>query len=181
MITFTDNSKKNIVPHTIFGTICVLFGVSIYYFLPLSLLKQDYGMILGIFFLILIGMLFGLTVFATNLQGILERLLVYVFFFWEKKSMRALLRKNLAAHKQTNFLTSIIYALTLGCIIFLLVTASLEVESISSAKTLTSCDIMLDSNMKINATLTDPILRLYKDQIKDFGYETNNINDYQSE
>ena len=138
-------------------------------------------MILGIFFLILIGMLFGLTVFATNLQGILERLLVYVFFFWEKKSMRALLRKNLAAHKQTNFLTSIIYALTLGCIIFLLVTASLEVESISSAKTLTSCDIMLDSTMNINATLTDPILRLYKDQIKDFGYETDNINDYQTD
>ena len=71
--------------------------------------------------------------------------------------------------------------MTLGCIVFLLVTASLEIETISSAKTLTSCDIMLDSNMKINATLTDPILKLYKDQIKDFGYETNNINDYQSE
>ena len=56
-------------------------------------------MILGIFFLILMGMLFGLTVFATNLQGILEIMLVYVFFFWEKKSMRTLLRKNLLAHK----------------------------------------------------------------------------------
>ena len=71
--------------------------------------------------------------------------------------------------------------MTLGCIVFLLVTASLEIESISSAKTLTSCDILLASNMKINATLTDPILRLYKDQIADFGYETSNINDYQSE
>ena len=39
LITFTDNAKKNIVPHVVFGTICVLFGVSIYYFLPLSLLK----------------------------------------------------------------------------------------------------------------------------------------------
>ena len=69
-------------------------------------------------------------------------------------------------------MTSIIYALTLGCIIFLLVTASLEIDTISASKTLTSCDIMLDADMKINATLTDPILRLYQNQISDFGYET---------
>ena len=88
-------------------------------------------MILAIFFMILLGMLLGLTMFATNLQGILEISLVYIFFFWERTSMRALLRKNLAAHKQKNFLTSIIYALTLGVIIFLLVTASLQIQSIT--------------------------------------------------
>ena len=127
-------------------------------------------MILGIFFLILIGMMFGLTIFATNLQGMLEIALVYGFFFWEKKSMRALLRKNLLAHKQTNFLTSIIYALTLGCIIFLLVTANLQIQSISMSKTLATCDILLTSKLAINATLTDPILRQYGHQIRDFGY-----------
>ena len=51
----------------IFGTICVIFGVAIYYFLPLSLLQANYGMILGIFFMILIGLMLGLTLFATNL------------------------------------------------------------------------------------------------------------------
>lgn len=70
-------------------------------------------------------MIAGLTLFVTNLQGILEVAFVYIFFFWEKASMRTLLRKNLAAHKQRNYLTSIIYALTLGVVIFLLVTASL--------------------------------------------------------
>ena len=38
LITFTNNSTKNIVPYILFGTITVLFGISIYYFLPLSLL-----------------------------------------------------------------------------------------------------------------------------------------------
>ena len=84
-------------------------------------------MVLAIFFSILIAMMAGLTLLVTNLQGFMEIILVYVFFFWEKKSMITLLRKNLGAHKQRNYLTSIIYSLTLGCIIFLLVTANLEI------------------------------------------------------
>ena len=71
------------------------------------------------------AMMFGLTLLVTNLQGVLEIILVYVFFFLEMKSMRILLQKNLIAHKQRNFLTSIIYSLALGCIIFLLVTCNL--------------------------------------------------------
>ena len=82
-------------------------------------------MILSIFLLILLGMMFGLTMFVTNVQGILEVVLVYVLLFWETQVMRTLIRKNLSSHKPRNFLTSIIYALTLGCIIFLLVTANL--------------------------------------------------------
>lgn len=113
------------MPYILFGSISVAFGASIYYFLPLGLLSLNIGMILAIFFAILLGMMTGLTLFATNLQGILEMILVYIFFFWERESMRGLLKKNLASHKQRNYLTSIIYALTLGCIIFLLVTASL--------------------------------------------------------
>ena len=127
VISFTDNTSKNRLPYILFGTITVLYGVSIYYFLPLSLLTQNFGMILSVFFLLLLGMMLGLTIFATNLQGILEIVMVYLFFFWERKSMVALLRKNLSAHKKRNFLTSIIYALTLGCIIFLLVTANLQI------------------------------------------------------
>ena len=72
------------------------------------------------------GMMFGLTLFVTNLQGILEIILVYVFFMWEEASMRILLRKNLIAHKERNYLTSIIYSLALGCIVFLLVTCNLQ-------------------------------------------------------
>ena len=84
-------------------------------------------MVLTIFFAILLGMMFGLVLLVTNLEGIFEIMLVYVFFFWEKQSMRALLLKNLKAHKPRNFLTALVYALTLGCIIFLLVTANLQI------------------------------------------------------
>ena len=125
VISFVNNERKNVIPHVIFGTLAVLFGTSIYFFLPLSLLKQNIGMILSIFFMILFGMILGLTLLAANLQGILEVVFLHLFFFWEKKAMRNLLRKNLGAHKPRNYLTSIIYSLTLGCIIFLLVTASL--------------------------------------------------------
>jgi len=51
----------------------------------------------------------------------LEKLLTYVLLCWESASMKSLVVKNLIAHKQRNKLTAIIYALTLGCIIFLVV------------------------------------------------------------
>lgn len=113
-------------PFLIFGVIAILFGVSIYYFLPLGLLTQNFGVILMIFFSILLGMIFGLAMFANTLQGLLEYIFVYVFFFWEKESMRTLLLKNLSTHKQKNRLTALIYSLSLGCIIFLLVSANLQ-------------------------------------------------------
>ena len=114
------------------GAICVIFGVSVYYLLPLSLLSQNLRTLLGIFFAILLGMFTGLTLLATNLLGFLELVFVYVLLFWEKKSIRTLLRKNLVLHREKNFMTSLIYALTLGCCIFLLVSASLEVQSMAA-------------------------------------------------
>ena len=113
--------------YILFGGICTLFGITIYLLLPLSLLLQNLGMILAIFLALLMSMMLGLTLFVSNLQGLLEIILIHIFFIWERKSMRLLLMKNLAAHKPRNFLTSIIYSLTLGCVIFLLVTASLQI------------------------------------------------------
>lgn len=127
IISFVDNDSKNVIPYILFGVIAVTFGVSVYYFLPLAIIKLNLGLLLSIFFSILLCMLLGLTLLATNLQGLLEVFFIYLFFFWEKTSMRTLLRKNLGAHKKRNSLTSIIYALTLGCIIFLLVSASLQI------------------------------------------------------
>ena len=67
--------------------------------LPQALLAENAGLILEIFFMILIGLILGLTLLTANLRGPLETLIVYVLFFWERKSMRALLKKNLIAHK----------------------------------------------------------------------------------
>jgi len=49
-----------------FGVIAVIYGLSIYYFLPLSMLSFNFGWILKIFFFILVGMLFGLSLLAFN-------------------------------------------------------------------------------------------------------------------
>ena len=142
---------------------------------------MNLGMILSIFFAILLGMMAGLTLLVTNLQGILEIVLVYLFFFWEKSSMRTLIRKNLGAHKQRNYLTSIIYALTLGCIIFLLVTANLEIQSIAAMEEMSNADISLisDGNASIDSTITDEILKEYESSISDFGYTTAELVTYQ--
>ena len=126
-----SDSKVRVLPYLVFGTICVVTGMTVYYFLPYSLLTQNAGLLLNIFFFILIGLILGLTLIAVNLRGFLENILIYVLLFWEKRSMRILVKKNLIAHKRTNKLTSIIYALTLGCIIFLIEAANLQILEIS--------------------------------------------------
>ena len=133
VVVIIEDKNVKVLPYIVFGFICVIFGVTIYIVLPQALLKENAGVILQIFFLILIGLILGLTLLTANLRGFLETTVVYILFFWEKKSMRALLRKNLTAHKQTNKLTSIIYALTLGCIIFLCVSLNLLIKSIDNS------------------------------------------------
>ena len=80
----------------------MVFGASIYYLLPLSLLSFDLSMILRIFFFILLGMLFGLCLIAVNVQRLFEIALTYIFFFWERKSMKRMIMNNLKTHKNRN-------------------------------------------------------------------------------
>ena len=131
IITFTDNRNPSAVPFILFGTLALLYGSTIYYLLPKAILEMNLNLILQIFFLILLGMLFGLTVLASNLQGLLGSLLTTIFLFWETNSTKNLLAKNIIAHQSRNRLTANIYALTLGCIIFLIVSANLQIDSVS--------------------------------------------------
>lgn len=124
-----DKSKRNVSTMVLFGVLAVAYGISIYYFLPLSLLSFDFGMILRIFFFILLGMLFGLCLLAINFQRVLEVLLVYIFLCWETPSMRVLVLKNLTAHKMRNKLTALIYSLSLGFIIFLIVSYQMQINT----------------------------------------------------
>ena len=78
-----------------------------------------------ILFLVLLGMLFGITLLVTNIRGLFETIFCNLFFFWEKKSLKTILHKNMQAHKKRNKFTSIIFALSLGCIIFILTAANL--------------------------------------------------------
>lgn len=55
----------------------------------------------------------------------METLFIYTLLVFETQTMKILIRKNLSAHRENNKLTSIIFSLTLGCIIFIVVAASL--------------------------------------------------------
>ena len=131
-IVVIESKGGKMLPFLIFGLLCVTFGVMIYIILPMSLLSLNLGRILNVFFIILFALILGLTLFVANLRGFIEVIMTYLLFFWERESMRELIKKNLIAHKHTNKLTSIIYALTLGCVIFLCVALNLVIKSTES-------------------------------------------------
>lgn len=72
-------------------------------------------------------MILGLVLLAFNFQKMLEICITYLLFFWERKSMKLLIIKNLNLHRQKNKLTAIIFSLSIGTIIFILVTLSLQI------------------------------------------------------
>ena len=157
------------MPYIVFGLLSVMFGLTIYIILPQALLTQNLGLVLQIFFFILVCMILGLALLSTNLRSFFEKLIMYILLFWERRSMRALLRKNLMAHKATNTLTSVIYALTLGCVIFLCVSLNLMLRSIMGY--LIYYNPMSDVSMfgYFTADSIEDVLTDYADQIKDFG------------
>ena len=66
--------------------------------------------------------------------------------------MKVMISKNLIAHRRRNLLTSIIYALTLGCIVFLIVSANLQLKQITSAETIGEADLILSAVGNFNST-----------------------------
>ena len=117
---------------------------------------------------------------------------MHVTLFWEKRSMRELLRKNLMSHRPRNKLTSIIYSLTLGCIIFLLVTATLELSEITAINTLADADIVVKGKDQFSVPSheqrwnflypiqVEEVLLQYKDDIKDFAWVTGELHNAQT-
>jgi len=125
IVTITEANKPELFSYLLYGSIGVISGIAIYYLLPLAILNFNLGLILEIFFFILLGMILGLTLIALNLQRMVELFIVHVFLFFERKSMKLMILKNLIAHRQSNKLTAIIFSLTLGSIIFVVVAANL--------------------------------------------------------
>jgi len=80
-------------------------------------------------------LIFGLALIAFNVQRSLELFLVYTLLFFEKQSMKLLIRKNLSAHREANMLTAIIYSLTLGAVIYVVVAANLLIIMATKAGT----------------------------------------------
>lgn len=111
------------------GTGLLVFGFLIYYLLPLSLLSLNLTLFFNLFFGLLLALLFGLILLSLNLQHMLEKFLLKVFFWWERPQIPFIVSKNLVAHRQRNRKTSIMFALSLGFIIFITVAYDVQIQS----------------------------------------------------
>ncbi len=83
-----------------------------------------------IFLFILFGIIFGLTILALKFQRAIETFFTYFFLFFEKKSLQALVLKNLVANRDRNKMTAILYSLGLGFIIFLNMAQYTQIQTI---------------------------------------------------
>lgn len=101
-----------------FALISSMFGISIYYLLPLALLSFDFALLISIFFWILIGLLVGCIMLSMNIQYLLEKFVVWFCFFWVKAAIRTIVVKNLASHRLKNRRTAIMYGLSIAFVIF---------------------------------------------------------------
>ena len=66
-VDVSDNGKVDVLPYLAFGVLSVTYGILIFVFLPMALLNFNLGLMLTIFFMILTGMILGLTLLATNI------------------------------------------------------------------------------------------------------------------
>lgn len=112
----------------VFGLAITIYGVTIYYLLPLALLSMNLTLVSQIIIFILVGLLFALTVFAFNIQCHVERVCTSLFLFFEVRSIRAMVVKNLSAHRRRNQMTSLIYSLSLGFLIFLSISCRMQIN-----------------------------------------------------
>ena len=110
--------------------------------------------------------------------------LTKILLFWESKSTLLVLEKNMIAHRPRNQLTANIYALTLGCIIFLIISANMQLTEITNTNIIAGADIIVKGSMEkddsgeITPAMVDTILERYADDIRDFSLITHRQDRY---
>ena len=126
-----NKKEANYTPMVATGLAFTAYGVTIYYILPLSLMSFNLNLLSQIVIFIIIGLLFALTLLAFNIQSSVEWILAQFFLFFEIKSTKAMVLKNLASHRKRNQMTALIYSLALGFLIFLSISSRMQI-SVSS-------------------------------------------------
>ena len=109
--------RKELTSLIIFGLLTFIYGASIYYFLPLSLISMNFGMIGAIFLWILFGILLGFVLLSQNVENLLQKILTYILLFFTKSYTKLLILKNLAAHRLKNKKSSLMFSLSVGIFI----------------------------------------------------------------
>ncbi|EFC50030.1 FtsX domain-containing protein [Naegleria gruberi] len=152
----------------------VISGFCVYYFFPLSLLTLNLNFLLTMFFAVLLGMLLGLVVLALNLENMIETFFTTILLFWESVAIRQLILKNLIAHRLRNRKTTIMYAMSLGFVIFVAIAFNLQLANFKY-------QILQDFGTRI--IIKDNYsfdLKDYSQQIESFieSYRPNIVNDF---
>ena len=124
--------KKELNSLIVFGLLTFIYGASIYYFLPLSLISNNFGMIGAIFLWILFGILLGFVLLSRNIEHLLQKLLTYTLLFFTRSYTKLLILKNLAAHKEKKKKSSLMFSLSVGIFIMASVGFDLILQSTKS-------------------------------------------------
>lgn len=173
------NPKKNDIGGQVaFGAVTFIYGLAVYYVMPWAMVSMKFNLLLKIFLFIMIGLIFGLNLVALNLQYPIEVVFSSIFLIFERAAMRMLVLKNLQGHREKNLMTSLTYSISMALIIFLVVSYSLVIKSISSQElVLKGGYIYLSSNYAnvINPRTFDPVLKANADIIESFSYITPTI------
>jgi hypothetical protein len=165
------------------GLSITIYGVTIYYLLPLALLSMNLTLVSQIIIFILVGLLFALTLLAFNTQSTLERICTNVFLFFEQASIKSMVIKNLAAHRRRNQMTGLIYSLSLGFLLFLSISCRMQinVSSMEQLKEHASYFVVLtkDSNTLHVPTL-EQIMLMNNHIIEEFSWVTAPLHAYKN-
>merc|ERR1719469_550868 len=133
-INILEKNKADYSPMVATGIAFTAYGVTIYYLLPLALMSFNLNLLSQIIIFIIVGLLFALTLLAFNFQSTVEWLLTNIFLFFEIKSTRAMVMKNLSSHRKRNQMTALIYSLSLAFLIFLSISSRCQISVSSNEK-----------------------------------------------
>jgi len=165
-------------PLVLVAAALTIFGFCIYYLFPLALLSFDLALLLGIFMGVLMGMLIGLVMLSLNLELFVERIVVFVFvgvLCCAKPAVKSLVLKNLVAHRIRNRKTTIMYALSLGFIIFLRSVLQINIQgSVYTAEARRGVAIQVDLGVGVNQALIADLERYCTDSenIEDWAWSS---------
>ncbi len=165
------------------GLSITIYGVTIYYLLPLALLSMNLTLVSQIIIFILVGLLFALTLLAFNTQSTLERICTNVFLFFEQASIKAMVIKNLAAHRRRNQMTGLIYSLSLGFLLFLSISCRMQinVSSMEQLKEHASYFVVLTKNQNtLHVPTLEQIMLMNNHIIEEFSWVTAPLHSYEN-
>eukprot|EP01065_Artemidia_motanka_P038051 TRINITY_DN4692_c0_g3_i1.p1 TRINITY_DN4692_c0_g3~~TRINITY_DN4692_c0_g3_i1.p1 ORF type:complete len:1141 (+),score=302.14 TRINITY_DN4692_c0_g3_i1:115-3423(+) len=166
----------------ILGTALALFGFLIYYMFPLAMLTFNLTLLFYIFFGILLALLFGLILLSLNFEHMLEAALTHVFFFWENPAVRAVVLKNLVAHRRRNRKTTMMYAVSLAFIIWISVSWELQTMAVQyrAQQRLGGSATVSPGRGALTPDRAAVLESVFQrsDSVLDWGWMTNNLRDH---